>query len=159
MMKTVVAIGILTTAVALMVAGTAQAAPRTIFELNHYRCYSVNQDRVDRFVPLTIEVADQFIEKSPQTPKTRMITLIRPVLLCVPTDKLGPPPHETDIDEAGLHYMCYDTTERPAVSRFEVEVENQFTQGRMNPDDKQHLTVIRSASLFCVPSTKRVLNP
>jgi hypothetical protein len=101
--------------------------------VDHFRCLTVRTTAGrPHFVPVTVAVADQF--------GTRQVTLVRPVRLCIPTDKNG-----EGIENPATHLMCYKAKGAPKTPKTLVHTNNQ-----LGPEDN----TIRGEAEFCVPSLK-----
>ncbi len=105
----------------------------------HYQCYRVTQGK--SLAPTKLKVADQFGRTE--------IVLGMPVMLCNPSAKFHNGKMYEPINPQ-LHQVCYQITNRPRPQRsHKVKVSNQFAT--------RELTVL-PREMFCVPSTKNLLN-
>ncbi|HTO83138.1 MAG TPA: hypothetical protein VMQ73_12925 [Methylomirabilota bacterium] len=132
-MKTLV-IGVVVVACTLI----TSPASAYVTDKPHFQCYSVTSDKPT--TGQTHSLRDQF-----DTYKATVI--MRPVLLCTPTDKDA---GDSKLDLKGSHLVCYtmETAGNKGKGR-KVSVENQFGSTTM---------VIGPARLLCVPSSKYLPN-
>jgi hypothetical protein len=102
------------------------------FNPNHYQCYKISE--AEPFKPREVRLKDQFGSSTAK--------LVRPVLLCAPTDKNGVPARDRR-----THLVCYEGDFNHSADKL-VGVRNQFGDEKLK---------VGSAVTLCVPSLKQVL--
>jgi hypothetical protein len=108
------------------------------------KCYRIRQKDGPRdFVPITVKLKDQF--------ETKQTVVIKPELLCNPTELDGDP-----ITSPTCHLVCYrikDVEGQPEFVPVPVTVRDEFYDRSINPFRGS----CRQISLLCVPSLKKEL--
>jgi hypothetical protein len=109
-------------------------------KLNHFWCYEVNGEPVDKDVTLE----DQF--------RRDTLRVEQPVLFCNPVEKrFAPGPKGVaKIEEPEVHLTCYDLHGPQRTEATKVDIKNQFETDTFT---------ITSFELLCVPSAKLGFQP
>ncbi|ETX02937.1 MAG: hypothetical protein ETSY1_01880 [Candidatus Entotheonella factor] len=124
-------------AMLMMVAWSGQANAQKLEDVDHYRCYSVDQH--GQLPGAGVALKDQF--RSDER-RVRQITSI-----CAPVSKS----HNGEVTEPRypeVHLVCYDIRPKQFVGK-DVAINNQFGEARMT---------VAAEMTLCVPSFKKHLN-
>jgi hypothetical protein len=109
------------------------------------KCYRVNQKVGERdFVPITVTLEDQF--------ELKETVVLKPVLLCNPTELERRPDHLADLPPGLLPH--HDVEGQPDFVPVPVTVSDEFYNLSVNPFRGE----CRQVSLLCIPSLKSELD-
>ena len=119
--------------------GPPNQKPNTPPGEDHYTCYPVNYapGTPPYVAPSPVMVQDEF---SPGALTT--VTVGKPTVLCVPTEKILPSGKAYPINNPSLNYVCFKVSKTPIITP--VYDENQFGQGPVT---------IKKTTLLCLPTT------
>ena len=106
---------------------------------DHYTCYPVKYapNSSPYVAPSPVLVQDEF---SPGA--LTKVTVGRPTVLCVPTEKILPTGGVSPINDPSLNYVCFKVSPTPIITP--VFDQNQFGQGKVT---------IKTTKTLCLPTT------